>query len=160
MQLFIFSQLHMGGYAVCSNMPKRPASSDAGPQLVQKPRSLSPVTRRKKSNHFLRRYVQRRKYCLGCKCGICAPPAHKLCAQQTATPLSKSNTFLTASRRKKARRVKLCFTRRACMCVLRQAANRAPVRTQSLTVTTLSATTADASPFGCTVSTYVPVLPM
>lgn len=39
-------------------------------------------------------------------------------------------------------------------------ADHAPVRTQSLTVTTLSATTADASPFGCTVSTYVPEPPM
>ena len=43
--------------------------------------------------HFLRRHVRRRKYFSGCKCGICAPPAHKLCAQQTAAPLSKSNTF-------------------------------------------------------------------
>lgn len=39
-------------------------------------------------------------------------------------------------------------------------ADHAPVSAQSLTATTLSATTADASPFGCTVSTYVPVLPM
>ena len=44
-------------------------------------------------NHFLRRHVRRRKYRSGCKCGICAPPAHKLCAQQTAAHLSKSNTF-------------------------------------------------------------------
>ena len=44
-------------------------------------------------NHFLRRHVRRRKYRSGCKCGICAPPAHKLCAQQTVAPLSKSNTF-------------------------------------------------------------------
>jgi hypothetical protein len=47
----------------------------------------------RKSNHFLRRHVRRRKYFSGCKCGICALAAHKLCAQQTAAPLSKSNTF-------------------------------------------------------------------
>ena len=44
-------------------------------------------------NHFLRRHVRRRKYFSGCKCGICAPAAHKLCARQTAIPLSKRNTF-------------------------------------------------------------------
>ena len=52
MQLFIFSQLHMGGYTVCSNMPKRPASSDTGPQLVQKTRRVSPPVRRKKVQSF------------------------------------------------------------------------------------------------------------
>ena len=56
-------------------------------------------------------------------------------------------------KRIKARRVEFCSTRRAYRFLLSQAANCAPVRTQSLTVTTLSATTADASPFGCTVST-------
>ena len=52
----------------------------------------------RKSDHFLRRHVRRRKYFSGCKCGICAPAAHKLCAQQTATPLVKKEYFLTVSK--------------------------------------------------------------
>lgn len=38
---------------------------------------------------FLARHVRERKYFSGCKCGICAPMAHKLCAQQTAILLPK-----------------------------------------------------------------------
>ena len=59
-------------------------------------KSLAEFRRRsgeRKSNHFLRRHVRLRKYFSGCKCGICVPQAHKLCAQQTVAPLSKSNTF-------------------------------------------------------------------
>ena len=52
MQLFIFSQLHIGVGIFCSNMPKRPASSDTGPQLIQKPRRVSPPVRRKKVQSF------------------------------------------------------------------------------------------------------------
>ena len=47
----------------------------------------------RKSDHFRRRHVRRGKYFSGCKCGICAPAAHKLCAQQTAAPLSKKQYF-------------------------------------------------------------------
>jgi len=50
-------------------------------------KSLAEFRRRsgeRKSNHFLRRHARRGKYFSGCKCGICAPAAHKLCAQQTA----------------------------------------------------------------------------
>ena len=45
--------------------------------------------RKNDSDHFLRRHVRRRKYNTGCKCGICVPTAHKLCAQQTASPLKR-----------------------------------------------------------------------
>ena len=55
--------------------------------------AFAPAGAKRKSDHFLRRHARRRKYFSGCKCGICAPAAHKLCAQQTATSLSKSNTF-------------------------------------------------------------------
>ena len=58
----------------------------------------------RKSNHFLRRHVRRRKYFSGCKCGICAPAAHKLCAQQTAPPLVKKEYFLTVSKSRRSGR--------------------------------------------------------
>ena len=55
-------------------------------------RSLAEFRRRsgeRKSRHLFRRYVRRKKYFSGCKCEICAPAAHKFCAQQTASPLSE-----------------------------------------------------------------------
>ena len=56
-------------------------------------RSLAEFRRRsgeRKSCHLFRRYVRRKKYFSGCKCEICAPAAHKFCAQQTASPLSEN----------------------------------------------------------------------
>ena len=44
---------------------------------------------KKFESHFLSRHVRERKYFSGCKCGICPPVAGKLCAQQTAIPLSE-----------------------------------------------------------------------
>ena len=41
-------------------------------------------------NHFLRRRVRRGKYFTPCKCGISAPLAQKLCAQQGAPPSNAS----------------------------------------------------------------------
>ncbi|MFR6424341.1 MAG: hypothetical protein ACLUNO_01115, partial [Oscillospiraceae bacterium] len=60
----------------------------------------SPPGGERKFDHFLRRHVRRRKYFSGCKCGICAPLAHKLCAQQTADLLSENHLgFSTGNRR-------------------------------------------------------------
>ena len=48
----------------------------------------------RKSNHFLRRHVRRRKYFSACKRARRPPPADSACsAVRQPTPLSKSNTF-------------------------------------------------------------------
>ena len=65
--VFISLSLIEGAYqsaAVCSSLSKN---------LVEFRRRSG----ERKSNHFLRRHVRRRKYFSGCKCGICAPAAHK-----------------------------------------------------------------------------------
>ena len=123
-------------------------------------KSLAAFRRRggeKKSDYFLRQHVRRRKYRSSCKCGICAPPAHKLCAQQTAAPLSKSITFDSLSAAKKPPGEAMLHP---AACIRYAGADHAPVSAQSLTVTTLSATTAEASPCGCTDSIRVLVPPM
>ena len=61
-----------------------------GCSVSKKPRRVCRPQAAKKCNHFLSRHVRERKYCSGCKCGICASQAHKFCAQQTATPLSEN----------------------------------------------------------------------
>ena len=48
----------------------------------------------RKSKHFLRRHVRRRKYFSACKRALCPPRADRECAAvRPQTPLSKSNTF-------------------------------------------------------------------
>ena len=48
----------------------------------------------RKSKHFLRRHVRRRKYFSACKRARRPPPADSACAAvRPQTPLSKSNTF-------------------------------------------------------------------
>ena len=50
----------------------------------------------RKSDHFLRRHVRRRKYFSACKRARCPPPADSACAAvRPQIPLSKSSTFLT-----------------------------------------------------------------
>ena len=73
---------------------KKPASrTEAGVQFIKNLVEFRRRSGERRSDHFLRRHVRRRQYRSGCKCGICAPAALKLCAQQTAASLSKSNTF-------------------------------------------------------------------
>ena len=77
-----------------------PGNSTGGVQHIKKAsQSLPPAGGKKIFNHFLSRHVRERKYFSGCKCGICPPSAGKLCAQQTASLLSKNplgfSTFLT-----------------------------------------------------------------
>ena len=54
--------------------------------------------------------MRERKYFSGCKCGICAPMAHKFCAQQTASLLSETPSGVF-DRRKKS----LTLRRQACL---------------------------------------------
>ena len=58
----------------------------------QKPRRVCCPQAAKRVESFLRRHVRRRKYRSGCKWEF-VRRWHKLCAQQTANLLSKSNTF-------------------------------------------------------------------
>ena len=44
--------------------------------------------------------MRERKYFSGCKCGICAPMAHKFCAQQTASLLSETPSGVFDRRKK------------------------------------------------------------
>ena len=44
----------------------------------------------KKQDDFRWRRVRQRKYLSGCQCGICGPSAHKLCTQQTASPMPEN----------------------------------------------------------------------
>ena len=50
---------------------------------------------------FLRRRVRRKKHFSVCKCGICSLSANKLCAQQTASLLSKKGAALFGQSQKK-----------------------------------------------------------
>ncbi len=62
--------------------------------------SLPPAGGKKFESHFLSLHVRERKYFSVCKCGICPPPAGKLCAQQTASLLSKkTQVFSTVSKK-------------------------------------------------------------
>ena len=56
-----------------------------GIQSVKKPRRVPPRTAEKMEICFVRRRVRRTKHFTSCKCGICVPAAHKLCAQQGAS---------------------------------------------------------------------------
>ena len=56
----------------------------------KKPRRGGLPQAAKKCNHFLSRHVRERKYFSGCKCGLCAPSAYKVCAQQTASLLAEN----------------------------------------------------------------------
>lgn len=56
----------------------------------KKPRRGGLPQAAKKCNHFLSRHVRERKYFSGCKCGLCAPSAYKVCAQQTANLLAEN----------------------------------------------------------------------
>ena len=68
-------------------------------QKHKKPRRVCRPQAAKKCNHFLARHVRERKYFSDCKCGICAPQAHKFCAQQTVSLLSgKPPVFPTNSK--------------------------------------------------------------
>ena len=69
--------------------PRRRVNARGRPSVSKKPRRVCRPQAAKHCNHFLSRHVRERKYFSGCKCGICVQPAHKLCAQQTASPLSE-----------------------------------------------------------------------
>jgi len=71
-------------------------------QFVKKPRRVCRPQAANISNHFSPRHVRGEKYLSGCQCGICAPMAHKLCAQQTWGPLSeKTGGFFDSIKRRK-----------------------------------------------------------
>ena len=78
-------------------MPKRPASSDARPQLVQKPRSLSPPRRRKEVRSFSSATCAAKKILLRLQVwNLCAGGAQIMRAAD-CTPLVKKEYFLTVS---------------------------------------------------------------
>ena len=68
--------------------------------VSKKPRRVCRLPAAKNSNHFLLRHVRERKYFSGCKCEICSPQANKLCAQQTANPLSEKPQVFRQSQQK------------------------------------------------------------
>ena len=55
--------------------------------LSKKLRRIFCVSRKHNLKHLVSGRVPDAKYFSGCKCGICLPPADKLCAQQTAKKL-------------------------------------------------------------------------
>ena len=61
----------------------------------------------KKQDDFRWRRIRQRKYLSGCQCIICGPSAHKLCTQQTASPLSENPMDFQASKRAASRRRRL-----------------------------------------------------
>ena len=68
--------------------PPRRVNARGRPSVSKKPRRVCRPQAAKHCNHFLSRHVRERKYFSGCKCGLCAPPAYKVCAQQPAGLLS------------------------------------------------------------------------
>ena len=85
--------------------------SSQSSSIVSLPKSLVEFRRRsgeRKSNHFLRRHVRRRKYFSACKRAR-RPPKQTARALQSGRKLlcQKSNTFLTVSRGGKPPRIKM-----------------------------------------------------
>ena len=95
--------------ADCNPLPENPMDFQAskeppptGGGSFLRPRRSHRVCRpqaAKKQDDFRWRRVRQRKYLSGCQCGICGPSAHKLCTQQTASPLPENPMDFQASKK-------------------------------------------------------------